>query len=175
MKKEYIVIVIITAIMTSILTTFAQDLITQFPDVDKNAYYASSVDAMLQLGVINGYENGNFGPNDSVTRAQLVTMLDRYKNETTKITRKAELELEGLINDYFFRRQIKDPILFGDFNAYGSVIAKSIVVYVYLKNDLSQVRTEEISDMIKKDLHEQLLDFPGFEWAKEYTLNVVVR
>gem|GEM_PF-3120570 len=97
------------------------------------------------------------------------------ENQTTEITRKAELELEGFINDYFYRRQIKDSFLFGDFNAYGSVLAKSIVVYVYPKNDLPQSRAEDIKDMIKKDLQEQLFDFPGFEWTKEYSFDVVVR
>jgi len=97
------------------------------------------------------------------------------ENQTTEITRKAELELESFINDYFYRRQIKDSFLFGDFNAYGSVIAKSIVVYVYPKNILPQGRAEDIKEMIKKDLQEQLFDFPGFEWTKDYSFDVVVR
>lgn len=97
------------------------------------------------------------------------------ENQTTEITRKAELELEGFINDYFYRRQIKDSALFFDFDAYGSVLAKSIVVYVYPKNTLPQGRAEDIEAMIKKDLQEQLFDFPGFEWAKTYSFDVVVR
>ncbi len=97
------------------------------------------------------------------------------ENQTTEITRKTELELEGFINDYFYRRQIKDSVLFLDFNAYGSVLAKSIVVYVYPKNILPQDRAEDIKEMIKKDLQEQLFDFPGFEWTKDYSFDVVVR
>ncbi|MEK7580366.1 MAG: hypothetical protein AAB465_02030 [Patescibacteria group bacterium] len=97
------------------------------------------------------------------------------KNQTTEITRKAELELESFINDYFYRRQIKDFFLFGDFNAYGSVLAKSIVVYVYPKSTLLQGRAEDIKEMIKKDLQEQLFDFPGFEWTKDYSFDVIVR
>ncbi|MCX6807861.1 MAG: hypothetical protein NTZ80_03660 [Patescibacteria group bacterium] len=97
------------------------------------------------------------------------------ENRAAEMTRKSELELEGFINDYFYRRQIKDPSLFSDFDAYGSVLAKSIVVYVYPKNDLLQGRVEDMKEMIKKDLQEQLLDFPGFEWVKNYNFDVVVR
>jgi hypothetical protein len=119
-----------------------------------------------------------------ITKNNIQPVQQQSENQTTEITRKAELELEGFINDYFYRRQIKDSFLFGDFNAYGSVLAKSIVVYVYPNteflealgaNDLPQGRAEDIKEMIKKDLQEQLFDFPGFEWTKEYSLDVVVR
>ncbi|MEK7528506.1 MAG: S-layer homology domain-containing protein [Patescibacteria group bacterium] len=53
---------------------------TQFPDVDYDAYYGDALNTMVSLGVISGYSDGNFGPNDPVTRAQLVTILDRYGN-----------------------------------------------------------------------------------------------
>ncbi len=56
---------------------YAQDSVKKFPDVDYNAYYANAVNAMVARGVIKGYDNGNFGPNDYVTRAQLATVLDR--------------------------------------------------------------------------------------------------
>jgi hypothetical protein len=49
-----------------------------FPDVSENAYYTDSVYKMRDLGVVTGYENGNFGPSDYVTRGQLITMLARY-------------------------------------------------------------------------------------------------
>lgn len=50
----------------------------KFPDVDYTAYYADALNNMVNLGIISGYQNGNFGPDDAVTRAQLVTILDRY-------------------------------------------------------------------------------------------------
>lgn len=121
---------------------------------------------LLAVLVLVGYSIFIKNNNQSVKQSE---------NQTIEITRKAELELEGFINDYFYRRQIKDSSLFGDFNAYGSVLAKSIVVYVYPKNNLPQDRTEDIKDMIKKELQEQLFDFPGFEWTKNYSFDVVVR
>jgi len=94
---------------------------------------------------------------------------------TTEISRKSELELEGFINDYFYRRQIKDISLFSDFNAYGSVLTGSIIVYVYPKNTLSQNRVKNIKKMIRQDLKNQIFDFSDFEWTKAYTFHVVVR
>lgn len=50
-----------------------------FSDVkDPYSYYYGPVYAMSKLGVITGYEDGRFGPDDSMTRAQVATVLQRY-------------------------------------------------------------------------------------------------
>lgn len=49
-----------------------------FPDVNYSDYYGDSLNTMSNRKIIDGYANGNFGPYDSVTRAQMVTILDRY-------------------------------------------------------------------------------------------------
>ena len=77
MRKDLILTAVISAIVASTITVFAQGA-TTFPDVDPNAYYATPAHNMKELGIVSGYENGNFGPNDSATRGQIVTMLDRY-------------------------------------------------------------------------------------------------
>lgn len=109
------------------------------------------------------------------TKNNIQPVQQQSENQTKEITRKDELQLEGFINDYFYRRQIKDSFLFGDFNAYGSVLSKSIVVYVYPKNTLPQGRANDIKEMIEKGLQSALFDFSDFEWAKEYSFDVVVR
>ena len=62
----------------SIFIVFASGPGTPYPDVDEDEYYNDSVYRMRDLGVMSGYENGDFGPNDYVTRGQLATILDRY-------------------------------------------------------------------------------------------------
>lgn len=53
----------------------------QFNDYSSIPEWAKgSVQKMADSGIITGYQNGNFGPNDAVTRAQLATILDRYNN-----------------------------------------------------------------------------------------------
>lgn len=49
-----------------------------FPDVAPDAWYARAVTWARQNGVINGYSDGRFGPDDLITREQLAAMLWRY-------------------------------------------------------------------------------------------------
>lgn len=63
----------------------------KFPDVDYSSYYGVSVNLMSSRGIMNGYENGNFGPNDAVTRAQLATILDRYDFSSPNYSRIIQL------------------------------------------------------------------------------------
>ena len=48
-----------------------------FADVDQAAWYAEAVRWAASCGIIAGYDNGNFGPNDPITREQLAAMLYR--------------------------------------------------------------------------------------------------
>ena len=49
-----------------------------FPDVEPNTWYSDAVAWASANGVVNGYDNGLFSVNDSITREQLVTMLYRF-------------------------------------------------------------------------------------------------
>ncbi len=55
-----------------------------FPDVARNSFYDSAIGQMYSLGVIKGYDNGKFGPDDSVTRGQLAVMLQRFRADLLK-------------------------------------------------------------------------------------------
>lgn len=56
----------------------AQALTGAFADVSGGQWYAEGVAWAEAQGIIGGYGNGRFGPNDSVTREQLAVMLWRY-------------------------------------------------------------------------------------------------
>jgi len=49
-----------------------------FGDVAGGQYYAAAVRWAAGKNIVNGYNNGNFGPNDFVTREALAVMLWRY-------------------------------------------------------------------------------------------------
>ncbi len=51
---------------------------TPFGDVEDGAWYADAVNWAVQTGVAQGYDNGNFGPDDPITREQLAALLYRY-------------------------------------------------------------------------------------------------
>ena len=49
-----------------------------FGDMNGTEWYAEAVRWAASEQIVNGYDNGNFGPNDPITREQLVTVLYRY-------------------------------------------------------------------------------------------------
>ena len=49
-----------------------------FTDVASGAYYANAVAWASANGIVTGYGNGKFGPNDSITREQFAVILYRY-------------------------------------------------------------------------------------------------
>ena len=53
-----------------------------FKDVESGAWYSAAVAWAHQNGIVNGYEDNRFGPNDPVTRQQLATILYRYAKMT---------------------------------------------------------------------------------------------
>lgn len=48
-----------------------------FPDVRPGSWYEAAVTEMAAEGLLRGYPNGNFGPGDPITAAQLVTIAAR--------------------------------------------------------------------------------------------------
>ena len=49
-----------------------------FADVESGAWYAGAVRWAASNGIVSGYSDAAFGPNDSITREQLATILYRY-------------------------------------------------------------------------------------------------
>ena len=49
-----------------------------FADVDDNDWYATAVNWAANVGVVNGFEDNTFRPNDAITREQLAAILMNY-------------------------------------------------------------------------------------------------
>ena len=49
-----------------------------FADVNLSKYYAKGIEWAASENIVSGYTNGNFGPEDSITREQLAKILYRY-------------------------------------------------------------------------------------------------
>lgn len=56
----------------------AQALISGFGDVQSDAWYSEAVTWVSERGIVSGYDNGQFGPDDDITREQLAVILWRY-------------------------------------------------------------------------------------------------
>ncbi|AFH59309.1 hypothetical protein B2K_00950 [Paenibacillus mucilaginosus K02] len=55
----------------------AAESTSRFTDVTPGAWYGSSVSSAVYAGLIEGFEDGTFQPDASITRAQMATMLSR--------------------------------------------------------------------------------------------------
>jgi len=65
----------------------------EFTDVLETVWYAEYVEKAASYGLVNGYEDGTFRPNATVTRAEAVTMINRVLNrnpETAAYLKTAE-------------------------------------------------------------------------------------
>ena len=51
---------------------------TRFTDVPERKYYAPAVAWATEVGLVNGYGDNTFRPNEGITREQLVSILYRY-------------------------------------------------------------------------------------------------
>ena len=78
--KHPIAFVIIAALLAILVmglaasTSFAAT--TSFPDVPNSNPYHTAITNLAANGIIGGYTNGHFGPNDPVTREQFAKMID---------------------------------------------------------------------------------------------------
>ena len=68
----------IVTILHRLEDTPAVSTATSFADVKPDSYYANEATWASENGIVSGYGNGNFGPDDEITREQLVTILYRY-------------------------------------------------------------------------------------------------
>ncbi len=49
-----------------------------FDDVEKDQWYTDAISWAVANGIVNGYDDMNFGPNDSITREQMAVILYNY-------------------------------------------------------------------------------------------------
>lgn len=65
-----VVSVLLTATVTAAVTT-------GFPDVPTNHWAAGAIERLKGEGVIQGYSDGNFKPNNMISRAEVAVMIDK--------------------------------------------------------------------------------------------------
>ena len=58
--------------------SFLGGYVTPFSDVDNSMYYAKAIAWAAKTGIVTGYGDGTFKPDQSITREEVATMLARY-------------------------------------------------------------------------------------------------
>ena len=69
---------VIAALVIIVLGTGVVLASHQFPDVPDDHTFHSDIDWLVDNEITTGYPNGNFGPEDNVTRGQMAAFLHRY-------------------------------------------------------------------------------------------------
>ena len=76
----------------------------KFKDVKNGEWYTEPVIWASSTGVVNGYENGNFGPADNITREQMAVMMHNYAKykgyDTSAIADINEYSDAGQVSSY---------------------------------------------------------------------------
>lgn len=76
--KKAVGIVLFLTLLTGICGGMGStSLAASFPDVDPGAWYYDTVNWASDAGLITGYEDGTFGPDDVLERGQFITILYR--------------------------------------------------------------------------------------------------
>jgi len=98
--KKVISAVIALALSAS---TFASvSFAKSFTDVASTASYAEAVDVLSSLGIINGYEDGTFGPDKTITRAEAAKMIVAMVNKiATAEGRKGATQFDDVVADHW--------------------------------------------------------------------------
>lgn len=81
--KKYLLIIMCLCMGIGLLTGEAEAL---FPDVDENAAYAEAAEYLNEAGIMQGDTQGNFNPDNTVTRAQMAAIVCRMLGETEGFT-----------------------------------------------------------------------------------------
>ncbi|MDP4118366.1 MAG: InlB B-repeat-containing protein [Bacillota bacterium] len=122
MKRMFKLIAAIIMALTMLPTNFvfARDT-SALSDVTGSEYYADAANALAQLGILKGYEDGTFGAERTVTRAEMAAVVCRmmdYKETANKAKGKAEFVDvdEGHWATGYINTAVEKGIISGDGN-----------------------------------------------------------
>lgn len=116
-----------------------------FPDVKIGSWYYGAVDYVSANGLMKGYTSGNFGPDDSVTRAQLAQVLmnvdaekiDEMYTELNAVRVSEVGKLAGKGWDAYIAARMRFPIE----GVQGA--AEGTITYAVVKDDLKTLAKDK--------------------------------
>ena len=68
-----------STVLAQVVPTMTHE--SSFSDVQRGTFFEGSVEKLVRQGIVKGYNDGTFGPDDFVTRAQVSVIVDRYDQE----------------------------------------------------------------------------------------------
>ena len=89
-------------------------IVADFSDVPTDAWYATAVNTLASLGIVNGIGNGQFAPDRPITRAEFTVIAMRFTNGTTD----GENIFSDVDADDWFYDQVVGSIQYGWITGY---------------------------------------------------------
>ena len=83
----------------------------KYSDVANNAWYRDALNRMTQEGLVSGYEDGTFRPNNYVTREELAQIVYNHFNIGSCYTRQTNSEFYGNIYKDIYNRWSSDALI----------------------------------------------------------------
>ena len=137
MKKKLLTIAII-AIITTICSFSFVALAKEFSDIDQSHWAFQYVDELSNQGVINGYDDGTYKPDNTVTRAEFIKLV---------------LSTDGrLIKNGEFTIQMKDLKFDNWYDKYVYIAGLSdLIPYAYTSGDYNEpIERYEMAGIIEE-------------------------
>lgn len=91
-----------------------------FPDVSSNAAYAEAVNALADLGIFSGDENGNFNPKKTLTRAEFATVIVKLFEEEDRAEKITKSSFNDVPSTHWACGYITVAVELGMVNGYGN-------------------------------------------------------
>lgn len=100
----------VSAIFARILADYNEDNLTStktgFDDVSANDWCAKYIARLSTSGIIKGYGDGTFKPNNPITRAEFATICVRFFEGRTESIKDAESDFTDVTNDHWAKDYI---------------------------------------------------------------------
>lgn len=140
-----------------------------FSDVPADAWYATAVNTLASLGIVNGIGNGQFAPDQFITRAQFTVIAMRFTNGMTGTTNGENIFSDVNTSDWFYD-QVVGSIQYGWITGYSDgtfqpnkTISRAEVTTI-VNRMLGRSADEDYVDRHEADLH-LFLDVNKDYWA----------
>ncbi len=143
MKKRYgknifVVVLVITLILCSTVTAFAgmsnfteSNNYPGFSDISNSAWYYTDVNKSCKLGLFNGYPDGNFKPNGSITIAEAIKVAAVVRATYDGETAPTNYNTGDWYENYVSYAKTKGIIKSGDFTSYNKSAKRNEMAYIF--------------------------------------------
>lgn len=91
-----------------------------FPDVPTSADYFEAVNALYEIGIVTGDENGNFNPNSTITRAEAATMICRLQGVEDEAKQMSTTAFTDLSKSHWANGYVAKAAAMGIINGHGN-------------------------------------------------------